>query len=331
MRVRWVERIPLVQTVRARSVQAYAFALFVVAVAAFFRWLLGLIAPGVSAMATFYPAILLAALIGGRAPGIVAATVGGAIGLLTFLVPSRSVLLASGTGIEFGLYALVSLLIVWGADHHRGLREQLENERALLKLTMEELTHRLRNKVATIQSIISFQLREHPAPRKEILGRLSALSATDQLILAARGKGARLREIVASELGPYEVDRAEAHGLDLLLPPRLALTIAMVVHELAANAAKYGALSANTGHISIRWKVVNGVLEIEWRESGGPTVTPPTRHGFGTRLVPAALGQFKGTAIVDFEPQGVRWKFHVPLTGVAETASEKRREAQIRV
>ena len=148
-----------------------------------------------------------------------------------------------------------SLLIVWGADRLRALTKQVQNEERLRKLAVEELAHRLKNKLATLQAIVSHQLREHPQIRDDILGRLSALSVTDGLIIAARGQGAYLKNILSAELGPYDVSRIHMEGPDASLPPKLALTMALLFHELATNAAKYGALSSCTGHLSIDWSV----------------------------------------------------------------------------
>ena len=121
------------------------------------------------------------------------------------------------------------------------------------KLAVEELAHRLKNKIATIQAIISYQLREHPDIRSDIIGRLVALSATDDLITAMHGRGASIRAILSTELGPYELSRISLQGPDILLGPNIAITIVLVVHELATNAAKHGALSQSDGNLSIGW------------------------------------------------------------------------------
>ena len=100
-------------------------------------------------------------------------------------------------------YLFASLLIVWAAEHYRRLTKGLEDEENFRKLAVEELAHRLKNKLATIQSIISFQLRDEPQTRDAILSRLTALSATDDLIMTAQGRGARIRDVLSAELRPY--------------------------------------------------------------------------------------------------------------------------------
>jgi two-component sensor histidine kinase len=145
------------------------------------------------------------------------------------------------------------------------------------------------------------------------MGRLSALSATDDLILETQGQGARLREILAAELSPYEISRIAIAGPVVLLSPKLATTMALLVHELATNAAKYGALSSATGRVAISWSHFDGRMNFEWRESGGPVVGTPTKTGFGMRLLSQALTQFEGVVETKFEPTGLLCKMSLAL------------------
>ncbi|MGB2588792.1 MAG: sensor histidine kinase [Pseudolabrys sp.] len=202
---------------------------------------------------------------------------------------------------------------MWGADHYRNITKRLEDEEKFRKLAVDELAHRLKNKLATIQSIISFQLRDDPQIRDAILTRLTALSATDDLIMATQGQGAGLRGILSAELRPYGVSRVSMEGPDVLLPPKLALMMALLVHELATNAAKYGALSSSVGNLSIQWSLADARLDLEWRESGGPTVTAPDHRGFGTRLFSRALEQFGGAVEATFATTGLICKLSFVL------------------
>jgi two-component sensor histidine kinase len=171
----------------------------------------------------------------------------------------------------------------------------------------------LKNKIATIQSIISFRLRDTPQARDAIIGCLTALSATDDLILATQGQGPRLRDILSAELGPYETSRIAIEGPIVLLSPQLATTMALLVHELATNSAKYGAFSVATGKVAICWSLCDRRLDLEWRESGGPIITAPTKRGFGTRLLSRALEQFEGAVETTFEPTGLICKLIATL------------------
>ncbi len=245
---------------------AYAFATLCVAIATLLHWSFGLISEDNQHFTTYYPAVLFAALVGGVGAGIFAALLSGIIAWWAFMAP-HFVFLARAPGqVESTLiYLFASLLIVWGADRYRRLTERLQDEEKFRKLAVEELAHRLKNKIATIQSIISYQLRDSPQTRDAIIGRLSALSATDDLILEAQGQGAHLRDILSTELGPYEPCRIAVDGPITLLSPKLAMTMALLVHELATNSAKYGALSVPTGKVTICWSLSEGRLNLEWR------------------------------------------------------------------
>ena len=271
--------------VPAGSAEAYAFATFCVAVAAVVRWVAGLWFEGIVPFATFFPAVLLAGLVGGIGPGIFAALLGGAIGWWAFLSPPMTFFpLQVGQVISLIAYLITCLIIVWAAEHYRRLTKRLEDEQNFRELAVEELAHRLKNKVATIQSIVSLRLREDPQARDEIVKCLGSLKATDDLIIAAQGRGARLDDILSAELRPYDAARISIDGPEILLSPKLALTMALLFHELATNAAKYGALSHSAGKISACWSHSDPWLNLEWRESGGPPVTIPNHRGFGTRL-----------------------------------------------
>jgi two-component sensor histidine kinase len=298
------------QRISPGSTEAYALATLLVVAASLVRWGLSFISDEIFLFAAFYPAILFATYIGGLGVGIFAALLGAVIALWAFMPHP----LTSGLEIKLVAYVFASSLITWGAEHYRKLRKSLEDEEKFRNLAVEELAHRLKNKLATIQSIISFQLRDEPPLRDRILSRLNALSATDDLIMAAQGKGARISDILAAELAPYDVSRASVSGPDCQLPPKLALTMTLLIHELATNAAKYGALSGSHGKLSIGWSLSGARLKLEWREIGGPDVTAPSHRGFGTRLLARSLDQFGGTVELLFETSGLVCKLGVNLT-----------------
>jgi len=301
--------------VPAGSTEAYAFATFCVAIAALARWAVGLFVEDVVPFATFFPAALFAALVGGIGPGIFAAILGGIIGWWAFLGPPMTWFpLTSGQQISLVAYLITSLIIVWAADHYQKLTKRLEDEQKFRELAVEELAHRLKNKVATIQSIVSLQLREDPKARDEIVNCLGSLKATDDLIIATQGKGARIGDILSAELRPYDAARISLEGPEILLSPKLALTMALLLHELATNAAKYGALSRSSGKISVRWSYSDPWMNLEWHESDGPPVSVPNHRGFGTRLFLRALDQFGGNVDADFSSTGLVCKLRVPLS-----------------
>jgi len=156
------------------------------------------------------------------------------------------------------------------------------------------------------------------------------LSATDDLITATQGEGADFRDLLTTELGAYEVSRVSMDGPAVFLPAKLAITMAMLVHELATNAAKYGSLSTESGMVSLNWSLSEDAFKFLWRETGGPTVTKPTRRGFGLGLLSDALGQFKGMSETVFVPTGLVCKIRAtrprsalnPALGAGDAGTE---------
>jgi two-component sensor histidine kinase len=295
------------------SAQAYLGATILVILASLIRWGLGFLGHPVLPFTTYYPAVLFATYVGGFGVGCYAVALGGLIGWWAFLSPPFSFLSFKSEGeLELVIYLAACAFIVWGADsyrrlvrRHRDLTVRLLEEEKFGKVVVEELAHRLKNKIATIQSIVSYQLRGQPELRDAIVGRLVALAGTDDLIMAAQGHGVDLRELLMTELGAYEASRVLMAGPPVFLPAKLALSMALLVHELATNAAKYGALSVESGVVSVHWSVTNRILDLVWQEAGGPAVAPPTRRGFGVRLISGALDQFSGTTQMRFEASGL--------------------------
>lgn len=303
------------------SVTAYAFAIFLVGIATALRWGLGFVAQDLQAFTTFYPAVLFATLLGGAGPGIIAALLGGFICWWEYLQPYTALLpLTTADEINLLTYFASSVVIVWATNHYRKLTKRLREEENFRRLAVDELAHRLKNKVATIQAIINFRLRKYPNVRDEIDRSLAALLATDDLITATQGQGAGIREILSAEFAPYGVSRISMSGPDCLLPPKLSLTMALLVHELATNAAKYGALSNSAGRLAIDWSLSDGRLNFAWAESDGPPVSPPNHDGFGTRLLSRALEQFDGHVDTIFAPSGFVCKLDVALPRPPEYA-----------
>jgi PAS domain S-box-containing protein len=193
-----------------------------------------------------------------------------------------------------------------------------------LRLLVNELNHRVKNTLATVQSIASQSLRNAPTPmsaRSAIEQRLIALSRAHDVLTRENWEGASLREVVDQAIEPYQGQgkgRFDVFGFDVRLPPQMALAIAMALQELCTNAVKYGALSNETGRVGITWILEsspNGPrLEMCWEEMGGPPVSPPQRRGFGTRLIERSLAQeLNGTVWIEFAPGGVVCSLSAPL------------------
>jgi PAS domain S-box-containing protein len=192
------------------------------------------------------------------------------------------------------------------------------------QLLINELNHRVKNTLATVQSIASQTLRHMPSPddfESSFTSRLVALSRAHDLLTAENWEGAPLRSVLAHELAPHgsAAERIELDGPQVELGPRTALSLAMAFHELATNAAKYGALSAEGGRLSVFWSQENGRLLLTWAETGGPAVEPPSRRGFGSRLIERSIThELRGELDVDYAPQGLRCRLTVPLEEAVE-------------
>jgi PAS domain S-box-containing protein len=201
-------------------------------------------------------------------------------------------------------------------------RKQVEEHRELL---INELNHRVKNTLTIVQSMASQSLKqmseENRAKVQAFEDRLFALARAHDVLTRENWEGAELREIVHEVVEPYlrqKTKHIEIEGPRLRLIPRTALAIAMAIHELATNAAKYGALSVPSGCVFITWTITSGSvphLELRWQERDGPPVSPPTRRGFGTRLIERSLATDVGGDVqLTYEPAGVVCVMNVPLS-----------------
>lgn len=192
------------------------------------------------------------------------------------------------------------------------------------KLLVDELNHRVKNTLATVQSLAAQSARGGPSPadfRERFEGRLIALSKAHDQLTMHHWENAELREMLSGSLRPYATaapNRIVLRGEDLVLRPRAVLTLAMTFHELTTNAAKYGALSVPGGRVEIAWAPYedNGrtCLRITWLEQGGPPVAIPQRRGFGSRLIENGVAaELGGTAQVAYDVAGVRCEMIMPL------------------
>lgn len=181
-------------------------------------------------------------------------------------------------------------------------------------LLIEELNHRVKNTLAILQAIAVQTFRSaSKAEREKFEGRLGALAETHNLLSQEKWQGSELEDVVRRVLRPYLLnspERLRMFGPIVPLSPRLAVVLSMIVHEIATNAAKYGALSNDTGTVTLDWEVIEDDgrprLRLIWTESGGPPVTTPIHRGFGSRLIErSARDQLGGEATVDFLPRGV--------------------------
>ena len=283
------------------------FAVACIGLATLARWVLSLIRPDVF-FTPYFPAVVFATAFGGFRIGIVTALAGGLLGVtLNF----------SNGMTDFARFALLLIflavcgLTIWGVEHYRAVAAQqreiskrLIQEEEYRKLVVEELQHRLKNKLSTIHAVLHQVLGNLPV-WGSVDRRLRSLSATDDLIARVDGRGCDIRDLLMSELGPYGHVRFSLNGESLFLPAKLAVSLALILHELATNAAKYGAFSSSRGLLQVSWTVSDDRLNLTWDETEGPAVEHVGAAGFGTRLLQSALLAFDGKTELAFLKTGV--------------------------
>jgi PAS domain S-box-containing protein len=196
-------------------------------------------------------------------------------------------------------------------------RRRSEDQQRVL---IAELDHRVKNVLSTVVAIIAQTHGGHaslPDFTAALERRIKALARTHELLSQNRWVGVSLRDIVQREFAPYEPGKAEMGGPRVMLTAEAAQAMAMVVHELTTNAAKYGALSRRNGRVQLRWWWLrngsSGRLAIEWQEIGGPPVRAPSQVGYGTTIVRELVPyELNGTVALDFPPDGVRCRMEIP-------------------
>jgi PAS domain S-box-containing protein len=202
-------------------------------------------------------------------------------------------------------------------------RKQAEQRQ---KVLIDELNHRVKNTLATVQSLARQTARNTESPRQFVEtfeARLMGLARVHELLARSRWEGAALQTLIRDIVTPYVEDgRIRIEGPPVDLNPRSALATALAINELVTNACKYGALSRPAGTLSIAWTVrpasPGRVVDLDWQERGGPTVSPPSRRGFGTRLVERSIeADLSGHVDLRFEPDGLVCRMSIPLSANA--------------
>ncbi|MGJ4892072.1 HWE histidine kinase domain-containing protein [Bradyrhizobium sp. HKCCYLRH3099] len=236
-------------------------------------------------------------------------------------VAGRSFLLSGGPLVNDAKEAVGSIVTLTDITE----RKRAEEQQTIL---VAELNHRVKNILAIVQSVAGQTLRTSPslpAFNKAFSGRIQAVSIAHDILTQTRWIGIGLNELLTTVLAPYGVGegRIAGDGPPVLLEARLVLPLSMVLHELATNASKYGALSAPLGRVAISWRLCDGDrrLELVWLERGGPPIEGGGARGFGTTLIDRVVRfDLDGEAELNFEPQGIRCVLAFALS--AETTPE---------
>ena len=206
------------------------------------------------------------------------------------------------------------------------------------RLLMAELDHRVKNTIANIQALVMQTSRSADSLTgfvKGLEGRIQAMAKAHSLLSQSRWEGVSIDKLLGEELNPYanEHGAVTLEGANMLLTPKSALSLSLAVHELATNAAKYGALTTPSGHVAVCWRrASDGGVELSWTETGGPLVEQPKRRGFGSTLIERALAmETGGRAIVHYMRTGVVCDVFLPAASVTYSGADAQGSANAQI
>ena len=274
-------------------------------VATMLRWLLGNAAQGVP-FVTYYPAIMVCAMLAGWRYGLACTLISAVFANFLFLAPQYRPSTDLRSVIVMTLFVLSCATIIAITESLRRTYLEAQAARERGDLLNDELRHRVRNIFAVVQAIADQTGRNSPDDfQAQFSGRLNALANAQDLLARNAMASCDLEEIVSRACAPFRANgNFVIAGCGCAVPTESCVPLTLALHELGTNATKHGALSVPEGRVHIDWGVQDTDVRIEWRERGGPSVKPPARKGFGTRL----LRSQRGLAGVDlaFDPAGVR-------------------------
>ncbi len=201
--------------------------------------------------------------------------------------------------------------------------KSFEDEQILLR---NELAHRIKNILALVQAVASQTLKDDAdmaTAKPTFLSRLGALSRGHDILINAHHNPTQLRTLAEAVVAEHSAGRVLIDGPEIDLSAKCALALTLAFHELATNAFKYGALSNDTGIVSLTWKLNEDAdrptLDLTWKETGGPEVFQPTRRGFGSRMIDKALSSYLGgTSRIDFDRDGLVFSLSAPVANLIE-------------
>jgi two-component sensor histidine kinase len=273
---------------------------------------------------TIYPAVILAALFGGRGPGFLAAVLAGGSQWGLF-IPTLQWFAVATYAVDASVCVMLIDYINRTVDLLRANIDQEKQAKQHQYLRAKELHHRIQNLFAVIQGVVRFSLpgegtTQESAIRKRLLDRLQSMSAANRAITESMGDGVRLLDLINSEIRGFESRVDIGGGAGLVLGPQLTQDFSMILHELVTNALKYGALSVAPGRVAIRLGWEPSVLTFAWQESGGPPVSEPGTAGFGSRILGTFAKSFCRNVEQSYEPSGFRYRLQIESDQISSLA-----------
>jgi two-component sensor histidine kinase len=278
---------------------------------------------------TYFPAVLVASVLGGVGSGSIALFLSAATAGYLWLEPYNVFDLTKVSVTTLIVFLVMGAIVVLGAHLLQVAATMARDSEMRASLIAREMQHRIGNKLALVQAVARLSAR-HATTLEEFQElfseRLRALSESQAVVGVDPDLPTDLAALIRVVLRPFDEQRVDLGGPLVGVEHRDRPMLALLVHELGTNAVKHGALSTSGGRVAIRWSMSGPGVVLEWREIGGPPVTPPERAGFGTSLASAAFPQDRGAVSFAYEPEGLRCtvKLHAARFTVAPPAKPAR-------
>jgi two-component sensor histidine kinase len=296
--------------VRASGRRAYGIALAIFAIAVAARFAVDPLLPGKVPYITFFPAVILAGYVCGVGPGVVVVVLS-AIAAWVIWLDETLIVKMAGTGL-FAIFSGAILFLVYEMER---ARKELEERDEQLELINRELHHRIKNLFAITRAICTNTIRSGASADEMISAmskRIDAVASAQELLSIMATKGASITQLVEAIVRPMcpAPERLIVKGDEAILRATDTTPFALVLNELATNALKYGAWSADAGKVEITWTAHPGEISVTWRETGGPAVSQHAGQGFGTRLITQGIPQAR--VEVQMKPDGLQVSIRLP-------------------
>jgi two-component sensor histidine kinase len=304
--------------------RAYLVAAGLVGIAAICRYSLELVSSGAFYYALFFPAIGAATLLSGSNVGFFSLVLTNVVVWIAFMPPRLTFSWPSLTDwTNIAQFSISGGLLIWLTEQYRRALEALTAEERRRRLITDELVHRSRNSLTIASTVVSRTLASQPDTAKQLIARINVLLGPEHVELEPTSSRRPLRHVFLAGLKPYGAERFALVGDELEIEPRQARDLALIVHELATNSVKYGALSAPNGFLTVKWQTDNGFAVIDWIEKGRSKTEVHSSTGFGTKLIDTMVRDLHGTIERQLEPIGFRCRIAFPIrTGEMSLAGQ---------
>lgn len=296
--------------------QALAVSVICIAISLALRLALDQLVVGGIPFVTLFPAVLVASAVGGLRAGVPTLFLGSLLAAYLWLPPTWTFQLTTSSWVSLIAFWLFGGVLVVVAEALRRLVGASVASRDRANILAHEMQHRVRNVIGVVLGIsrqTARAARSVEEYRDKFEARIIALGRAQDLVSAEREGVIGLSPLLARLLEPFGLARFRISGPEVFLAQAFGSSLALLIHELATNALKYGALSVTGGSVRVTWTKSTDRVSLIWQEIDGPTVTDPERTGFGTRLMNTAFPPGRGTANVQFSPQGVRCTIELSL------------------